>query len=88
MVKAQGFTTEPSLYDEGDFSVIDGFFTLEPLGVAKIKVTYTIPYTDLEVYKTRLWKQGGIDGFETLFDVNGGEEKVMVDKDISVEIPF
>jgi len=88
LVKAQGFTTEPSLYDEGDFSVIDGFFTLEPLGVAKIKVTYTIPYTDLEVYKTRLWKQGGIDGFETLFDVNGGEEKVMVDKDISVEIPF
>ncbi len=88
LVQAQGFTTEPTLYDEGDFTVIDGFFTLEPLGVAKLKLTYSIPYTNTETYKTTLWKQGGIDGFETLFDVNGGEEKVIVNKDLFVEIPF
>jgi hypothetical protein len=88
LVKAQGFTAEPTLYEEQGFAVIDGFFTLEPLGVAKLKITYTIPYDDMETYKTTLWKQGGIDGFETLFDVNGGEEKVMVDKDTFVEIPF
>lgn len=88
IVKAQGFTAEPTVYEEQGFSVIDGFFTLEPLGVAKLKITYTIPYEDMETYKATLWKQGGIDGFETLFDVNGGEEKVMVDKDVFVEIPF
>ncbi|MCC6711703.1 MAG: hypothetical protein IT416_05130, partial [Candidatus Pacebacteria bacterium] len=53
-----------------------------------LKLTYSIPYTNTETYKTTLWKQGGIDGFETLFDVNGGEEKVMVNKDLVVEIPF
>lgn len=88
LVTAQGFTSDPSVYEEAGFAVIDGFFTLEPLGVAKIKLTYTIPYTDEETYRVTLWKQGGVDDFETLFDVNGGEEKVMVDKDTFVEIPF
>ncbi|MFZ5437801.1 MAG: DUF4012 domain-containing protein [Patescibacteria group bacterium] len=88
LISAQGFTSEPTLYDEAGFTVIDGFFSLEPLGVAKLKLTYTIPYTDQEMYRVTLWKQGGVDNFETLFDVNGGEEKVIVNKDTLVEIPF
>lgn len=81
LISAQGFTSEPTLYDEAGFTVIDGFFSLEPLGVAKLKLTYTIPYIDQEIYRVTLWKQGGVDNFETLFDVNGGEEKVLVNKD-------
>ncbi|MBT6921691.1 MAG: DUF4012 domain-containing protein [Candidatus Pacebacteria bacterium] len=88
LISAQGFTTEPSVYEEEGFTVLDGFFTLEPLGVAKLKITYSIPYGDTEIYKTNIWKQGGIDSFETLFDVNGGEELIIIDKDSSVEIPF
>lgn len=88
LISAQGFTTEATTYDEEGFTVIDGFFTLEPLGSAKLKLTYKIPYTDEKIYKTTLWKQGGISPFETLFDVNGGEEKVLVDKDVIVEVEF
>lgn len=81
LVDAQGFTNEPKEYDENGFSVIDGFFTLEPLGVAKIKVTYTVPYEDTETYRLKIWKQGGIDPIPTLLDVTGGQEKIVVSKD-------
>lgn len=88
LVEAQGFTDEPSVYEESGFTVIDGFFILEPLGTAKLRLTYTVPYADQKTYRIELWKQGGIEPFTTLFDVNGGEEKVEVAKDTLVEIPF
>lgn len=80
LVEAQGFNAEPKTYDESGFTVVDGFFILEPLGQAKLKLTYTVPYTD-EEYKLKIWKQGGTDPIEHLIDVNGGEELVTVDKD-------
>jgi len=88
LISAQGFTTEPVTYEENGMQVIDGFFILEPLGSAKLKLTYKVPYTDEKTYRIHLWKQGGVDDFETLFDVNGGEEKILVNKDSLVEIPF
>jgi hypothetical protein len=88
LIEAQGFTADPSVYEENGLTVIDGFFILEPLGTAKLRLTYTVPYTDEETYRIELWKQGGIDPFPTLFDVNGGEEQVEVAKDTLVEIPF
>lgn len=88
LVSAQGFTQEPEVYEEAGLSVIDGFFSLEPNSQAKVKVTYTVPYTDEVTYKAMLWKQGGVSPFETLLDVNGSQEEIMVDKDTTVEIPF
>jgi hypothetical protein len=85
---AQGFTTEPKEYEEAGFSVVDGFFILEPNSQAKVKVTYTVPYADTETYRVKLWKQGGISAFKTLLDVNGTEEEVLVDSDKTVEIKF
>lgn len=88
LIEAQGFTAQPTTYDENGFTVIDGFFTLEPLGTAKLRLTYTVPYTNEDLYRVKLWKQGGVEAFETLFDVNGGEEKVLVEKDTLLEVPF
>jgi hypothetical protein len=88
LVQAQGFTTEPKQYEEAGFAVIDGFFILEPNSQAKVKVTYTVPYTNTETYKVKLWKQGGISPFKTLLDVNGSQEEVLVDSDKTVEIKF
>jgi hypothetical protein len=87
LVEAQGFTEEAKTYDEGDFTVFDGFFTLEPMAQAKLKVTYTVPYTD-ETYKIRLWKQGGINPIPTIMDVTGGQEEVLVNKDLIYETEF
>lgn len=88
LIEAQGFTTEPSLYEENGLAVIDGFFILEPLGTAKLKITYTVPYTNNDTYVAELWKQGGIDGFDMLLDVAGWEEQLSLTADTVVEIPF
>lgn len=88
LVKAQGFTEEVKEYEENGFHVIDGFFSLEPKSQAKIKVTYTVPYDNQETYRLKLWKQGGISPVEVLMDVTGGQEKLLLDKDLSYETPF
>ena len=88
LVKAQGFTQDAKEYDEGEFHVIDGFFILEPLGQAKLKLTYTVPYTDTKNYRIKLWKQGGVDPIPTMMDVTGGQEKILVNKDLLYETPF
>lgn len=88
LVESNGFTQTPKQYDEGEFSVIDGFFILEPNSQAKVKVTYTVPYSDASTYKLKLWKQGGINPVKHLLDVNGAQEEVMVSKDTTVEIAF
>lgn len=88
LVESQGYTQTPKVYEEAGFSVIDGFFILEPNSQAKVKVTYTVPYTNAETYRVRLWKQGGISPIPTTFDINGSEEQVLVDKDTTFEMAF
>jgi uncharacterized protein DUF4012 len=88
LIEVQGYEVEPSVYDEEGFTVIDGFFKLEPEGVAKIKVTYSVPYNNQEIYKIKIWKQGGIDPIKNLMDVTGGQEEIIVDKDTVYEVEF
>lgn len=88
LVEAQGFTAEPKVYTENGFQVVDGFFILEPMSQAKVKVTYTVPYEDATTYRLQLWKQGGIGPVKHLLDVNGTEQEVLVDKDVTVAVPF
>lgn len=87
LVDAQGFTQETKEYDEGDFSVIDGFFILEPKSQATLKITYTVPYTDSD-YKVKLWKQGGVDPIPVIMDVTGGQEEVLLNKDQVYQTTF
>ncbi|PIR59099.1 MAG: hypothetical protein COU69_01770 [Candidatus Pacebacteria bacterium CG10_big_fil_rev_8_21_14_0_10_56_10] len=88
LVSAQGFTEEPNTYDENGFTVIDGFFILEPNSQAKLRVTYTVPYQDSDQYRLKLWKQGGIDSVPTIIDVNGNQEKVLLDQDQLYQTSF
>ncbi len=81
LIEAQGFLEEARTYDENGFTVIDGFFTLEPLGSAKLSLTYKVPYDNQDDYVIKLWKQGGIESFESLMDVTGGQEIIEVKKD-------
>ena len=88
LVQAQGYTQQPQEYQEAGYQVVDGFFILEPNSQAKLKITYTVPYTNTETYHLKLWKQGGVDPFKTLLSVNGNEKEVLVDKDTQVELAF
>lgn len=88
LVSAQGFTADPSAYEENGFKVIDGFFILEPMSSSKISVTYTIPYADAENYTVDIWKQGGIKEYKMLMDVTGGEEELLISKDTEYKTAF
>lgn len=85
LTEAQGFNEDARVSDEGDFTVIEGFFTLEPMGQAKLKITYQVPYNDEQTYKVRLWKQGGVDPVSVLMEVTGGQEQLTLDKDIDYQ---
>lgn len=81
LIEIQGISNEAKVYEEGGLTVIDGYFQLEPLGLAKIRLTYSVPYTDSVNYNLRLWKQGGVNPIPMLIDVTGGEEQLLIDKD-------
>jgi len=68
--------------------VVDGFFKLEPLGLARIRMTYRVPYQDQENYNLRLWKQGGIDPVPVLIEVTGGEAALLMDQDLEYSTIF
>lgn len=87
LVQAQGYTEEPSSYEELGFQVIDGFFVLDPLGMAKIRLTYKVPYK-LETYQLYVWKQGGVKPFPMIVDVNGNQAELQVDRDITYQDTF
>lgn len=88
LIDIQGISNEASVYEEANLTVIDGYFSLEPMGLAKIKLTYTIPYTDTVNYNLKMWKQGGIDAVPVLIDVTGGEEQLSLDKDLDYSTIF
>ena len=87
LIKAQGYSEEPSTYEENGFTVFDGFFNLEPLGTAKLKLEYEIPY-EAEDYQLKVWKQGGVTSYEMMVDVNGGQDKLTIIKDTQYSTPF
>jgi len=88
LIEIQGISNEASVYEEANLTVIDGYFSLEPMGLAKIKLSYTVPYTDTVNYNLRMWKQGGIDAVPLLIDVTGGEEQLTLDKDLEYSTTF
>ena len=80
LVDATGFTKEAKVYDELGFTVFDGFFILEPNSVAKLKLTYSVPYSK-ENYQLKLWKQGGITDYPLTMEVTGGRDQLTINKD-------
>jgi hypothetical protein len=83
-------------YDEGsvkeseelEHHMVEGVFKLQPLGQAKIEVTYTVPYTDTKNYNLLIQKQGGTEDWKYTFDVNGEEHELNLTKDTKVSFPF
>jgi len=88
LISSQGFVSDPEMKEDLGFSVIQGYFTLEPLGSAKLALTYKVPYTDSETYRLDIWKQGGIDEIPMLIDVTGGQEQLNVIKDVTYGTEF
>ena len=82
LINSQGYREgSVKTEDVGEFTVVEGEFFLDPLSQAKLQLEYTVPYTNDKEYKIKIWKQGGVEPIPMTFDVNGGQEEVLVDKD-------
>lgn len=88
LIEIQGLEEQEEVYEEEGYTVVDGFFKLEPLGLARIRFTYKVPYQDQENYNLRLWKQGGVDPVPVLIEVTGGEEELLMDQDLNYSTVF
>jgi hypothetical protein len=88
LLEIQGLEDEASVYEEEGYTVVDGFFKLEPLGLARIRMNYRVPYQDQENYNLRLWKQAGINPVPVLIDVTGGQEELLMDQDLEYSTIF
>ncbi len=88
LISAKGYKGEPTVYEENGFTVIDGFFALNPNSTAKIDLEYTVPYSNPTDYNLKIWQQGGLREVKHLIDVNGNQEEVIVDKDTVYKAKF
>jgi hypothetical protein len=70
-----------------DYDVLDGIFRLSPNNQAKVRVTYTVPYTGTKAYKLRMQKQGGTDPIPYSITTPWGSKEVVLDRDLDVTIP-
>jgi len=78
-----GYTIDDS--HEG-YDVIEGFFKLAPMGQAKVRATYTVPFTGTE-YALRMQKQAGTDPISFELITPDGQTEFVLDKDITVKLP-
>ncbi len=88
LIKAQGYLEPPKVYQAQGFTVVDGFFILEPKGVAKLKLDYRVPYQDEKVYRLHIFKQAGIRQYPFLINVNGNETRLTINKDTDFKSQF
>jgi hypothetical protein len=88
LISAKGFKGEAEVYEENGFTVVDGFFSLNPDSTAKIELNYTVPYSNERTYRLYIWKQGGVEEVKHLIEVNGNQEEVLVTKDNTFTAEF
>jgi len=88
LVSAKGFKGEAETYDENGFTVIDGYFSLNPKSTTKLDLEYTVPYEDSENYRLQIWQQGGLREVPHLIDVNDNQEEIIVTGDVNYTAKF
>jgi hypothetical protein len=87
LLDAQGSEIEALTYDELDKTVFEAFFTLRPMGVAKLSFTYELPseLTFGDKYKLLIQKQGGAKNNAYTVTVNGQAKEFELDGDRELE---
>jgi len=86
--KSSGYDKELVFKDQGEYTIAEGVFNVDPMGAAKVSFTYTIPYENSAEYVLSLQKQGGTLPIPYVLSVNGGEHAVSLDKDQTLRYQF
>lgn len=70
LVSFEGSTMKVQTYDELDKTVFEGFLIVNPMGLAKINVTYTLPQS-VDASRLLIQKQSGVEGQKYNVSLNG-----------------
>jgi len=72
LVHFSGSKTKTLTYDELGKTVFEGFMTVDPEGVAEVRITYTLPSTiTKDNYTLYVQKQPGVDNQTLTVEING-----------------
>ena len=80
--------TKGAAFADLDKTVIDGFFTVVPLGLARIQIKYTTPVIFTKEYRQLIQKQPGSDNNHYKITVNGKTEEFNLLQDKEVIMPL
>jgi len=86
LVESRGFENHSTTFDDLGHTVVDGFFTVTPLALAKIQIKYTTPVSFNGSYKLLLQKQPGTEANHYKITVNGQVKELDLLEDTEVEI--
>lgn len=90
LVNASGFENKSKTFEDLNHTVVDGFFTVVPQGLAKITVKYRVQgeFKKLKEYRSLIQKQPGTAGNHYQVTVNNKTQEFNLteDKEISVKL--
>lgn len=88
--EARGFENKSTTFEDLGHTVVDGFFTVVPRGLAKIQIQYQVAgdFKKNGVYKSLIQKQPGTVGNHYTVTVNGKKQEFNLteDKELSVKL--
>lgn len=88
--RATGFENKSRTFEDLGHTVIDGYFTVVPQGLAKIQVKYSVPgnFKKLGQYQSLIQKQPGTGAIHYKVTINGKVQEfdLLEDKEISAKL--
>lgn len=88
ITETRGFEIKGTTFEDLDKTVVDGFFTVVPLGLAKIQIKYKTPVVLTKEYRSLIQKQPGTNATHYKVTVNGKTEEFDLLQDKELIIPL
>lgn len=90
VLETKGYESKNNIFEDLGYTVVDGFFTVVPEGLARVMVKYRIPgnFKNDGVYTSLIQKQPGTRGIPYKIVVNGKvyEFNLIQDKELRVKL--
>ncbi len=88
--EVKGFENKSRTFEDLGHTVVDGYFTVVPQGLAKIQVRYKVPgeFKKNKLYQSLIQKQPGTDAIPYKVTINGKTQEfdLLEDKQISAQL--
>ncbi|MEK7565591.1 MAG: DUF4012 domain-containing protein [Patescibacteria group bacterium] len=86
IIEARGFESKNNVFEDLGKTVVDGFFTVVPEGLARLQIKYKTPVKFAGVYREFIQKQPGTNANKYTIIVNGKSQTFNLLKDQEIKI--